>query len=202
MFLLKILNKSFIPSNLIFQNRIKYFIHKIEILEFIKKETLSFYSNWFILFFYTKCYALKKQTNYFITSLYTFFFNRQKLISYVINIHLSPTNTFVNVNTIKGYPKSFFSAGMFNFQKKQKTKQPKAVITILRALLSKFKNYKAIPVALHFNNLFSNQQSYILKRLKQKVFIKLIKSYNNASHNGCRLKKKKRLKIRTRTKKL
>lgn len=134
--------------------------------------------------------------------MYTFFFNRQKLISYVININLSLTNTFINVNSIKGNPKSFFSAGMFNFQKKQKIKQPKAIITILRALLSKFKIYKAKPVALHFNNLFFNQQSYILKRLKQKIFVKLIMSYNYCSHNGCRLKKKKRIKIRTRTKKL
>jgi ribosomal protein S11 len=134
--------------------------------------------------------------------LYTFFFNRQKLISYAININLSLTNTFINVNTIKGSPKCFFSAGMFNFQKKQKIKQPKAIITILKALLLKFKVYKIKPVALHFNNLFFKQQSYILKRLKQKVFIKLIMSYNHYPHNGCRLKKKKRIKIRTRTKKL
>lgn len=108
-----------------------------------------------------------------------------------MNINLSLTNTFVNLNTIKGHPKFFYSAGMFSFQKKQKIKQPKAVITILKALLSKFKICKAKPAALHFNNLFYNQQSYILKRLKQKIFIKLVMSYNYSSHNGCRLKKKK-----------
>ena len=42
----------------------------------------------------------------------------------------------------------------------------------------------------------------IVKRLKQKVFAKLITGYTHTSHNGCRLKKKKRIKIRTRTKKL
>jgi hypothetical protein len=57
--------------------------------------------------------------------------------------------------------------------------------------LSKYKIFKMKPVALHFSNLFFNQQSYILKRLKQKVFIKEITSYNYFSHNGCRLKKKK-----------
>lgn len=151
---------------------------------------------------YTKFCALNKQMTYFISSLYTFLFNSQKLISYIISINASSTNTFVNVNSINGHPKSFLSAGMFNFQKKQKIKQPKAVITILRALLIKFKICKIKPVALHFNNLFYNHQSYVLKRLKQKIFIKLIMSYNSSSHNGCRLKKKKRIKIRTRTRKL
>lgn len=202
MFLLKIVNKSFFSPNLILQNYIAYLLHKIKILEFIKKETISFYLSWLIVFIYTKACALKNKTNYFISYLYTFFFNQQKLISYIINIDLSLTNTFINVNTIKGSPNSFFSAGMFNFQKKQKIKQPKAIITILKALLLKFKTYKFKPVALHFNNLFFKQQSYILKRLKQKVFIKLIMSYNYYPHNGCRLKKKKRIKIRTRTKKL
>jgi ribosomal protein S11 len=130
------------------------------------------------------------------------FFNHQKLISYVININLSSTNTLINLNDIKGNPKFFYSAGMFNLQKKQKTRQPKAIITILRALLSKSKIFKTKPVAVHFNNLFFNHQSYIFKKLKQKIFIKLVTSYKYGSHNGCRLKKKKRIKVRTRTRKL
>jgi small subunit ribosomal protein S11 len=202
MLLLKIVNKSFFSSNYIFQNYVKYLFYKIKILELVKKETLFFYLSWMIIFVYTKFYALKKKKNYFTSSLFTFFFNNQKLISYVININLSLTNTFINVNNIKGNPKTFFSAGMFNFQKTQKTKQPKAILTILKTLLLKFKMYKIKPVAVHFNNLFFNQQSYILKRLKQKVFVKLIMSYNYCPHNGCRLKKKKRIKVRTRTRKL
>ena len=38
--------------------------------------------------------------------------------------------------------------------------------------------------------------------VKKKVFTKLIASYRCYSHNGCRLKKKKRIKVRTRTRKL
>jgi len=38
---------------------------------------------------------------------YISFFNSQKLISYVININLSSTNTLINVNSIKGNPKFF-----------------------------------------------------------------------------------------------
>lgn len=91
---------------------------------------------------------------------------------------------------------------MFNLQKKQKIKQPKAIIIILRALLLKSKIFKTKPVAVHFNNLFFNYQSYIFKKLKKKIFAKIMISYIFTSHNGCRLKKKKRVKIRTRTRKL
>jgi len=91
---------------------------------------------------------------------------------------------------------------MFNLQKKQKIRQPKAMIVILRALLLKSKIFKTKPVAIHFNNLFFNYQSYIFKKLKRKIFIKLIVNYIFGSHNGCRLTKKKRIKIRTRTRKL
>ena len=61
MFLLKIVNKSF--PNLILQNYIAYLFHKIKILEFIKKETISFYLSWLIVFIYTKVCALKNKTN-------------------------------------------------------------------------------------------------------------------------------------------
>jgi len=202
MLLLKIANKSFSSHDLINYNYIKHLVHNIEVLEFVKKETFSFYARWLFLFIFTNLYNLKIKTNYFASCIALSFFINQKLISYVININLSLTNTLINVNDIKGNPKFFYSAGMFSLQKRQKTRQPKAIITILRALLSKSKSFKIKPVAVHFNNLFFNHQSYIFKKLKQKVFIKLVTSYSYRPHNGCKLKKKKRIKIRTRTRKL
>jgi len=191
MLLLKIVNKSFFLHNLINHNYIRYLFHNIKILEFIKEDTFSYYVQWLFLFMFTNLYNLKVKTNYFMSHMSLSFFNHQKLISYVININLSSTNTLINLNDIKGNPKFFYSAGMFNLQKKQKTRQPKAIITILRALLSKSKIFKTKPVAVHFNNLFFNHQSYIFKKLKQKIFMKLVTSYKYGSHNGCRLKKKK-----------
>lgn len=199
---LKIANKSFFSFNLINQNYFKHLFYKIKILRFIKKETFSFYLSWLIFFTFTKLYHIKTKINYFTSHILFSFFTHQKLISYIININLSLTNTLINVNDIKGSPKFFYSAGMFNLQKTQKIRQPKAIITILKALLVKIKIFRTKPVALHFNNLFFNHQSYIFKKLKQKIFVKLVTSYNYYPHNGCRLKKKKRIKIRTRTKKL
>jgi len=155
-----------------------------------------------LLFIFINLYDLKSKTNYFISYIRISFFNNQKLISYILSINLSLTNTIININDIKGNPKFFYSAGMFNLQKKQKIKQPKTIMTMLRTLLLKSKPYKAKPVAIHFNNLLLNHQSYIFKKLKQKTFTKLFVNYRYRPHNGCRLKKEKRIKIRTRTIKL
>ena len=202
MLLLKIAKNSFFSQNALTPNYIKYSLHNIEILNFIKEESFSYYVRWLLLCVFTNLYNLKTKINYFVSYIYFSFFNSQKLISYIINISLSSTNTIINVNTIKGNPKFFYSAGMFKLQKAQKTRQPKAIITILRALLLKSKIFKTKPAALHFNNLFFNHQSYIFKRLKRKVFTKLITSYIYRPHNGCRLRKKRRIKIRTKTRKL
>merc|ERR1712157_163054 len=102
------------------------------------------------------------------------------------------------MGTLKAILNFFIQQECLIYKKKQKIKQPKAVITILRALLLKFKPYKIKPIAVHFNNVFLNHQSYIFKKLKQKTFTKLFVNYRYRSHNGCRLKKKKRIKIRTR----
>ena len=202
MLLLKIANKSLFSYNIIIHKYIKHLFHNIEVIEFVKKETFSHYAQWLLLLTFTNLYNLKIKTNYFISYIYISFFNNQKLISYILSISLSSTNTLINVNGIKGNPKFFYSAGMFNLQKKQKTRQPKAIITILRALLVKSKIFKTKPAAIHFNNVFFNHQSYVFKKLKQKVFTKLVKTYAYRSHNGCRLRKKKRIKVRTRTRKL
>lgn len=197
MFLLKIVNKSFFSLNLITQNYTKYLSHKILILKFVKKEAIAFFLSWFTVFILAKFRIIQKKLDYFISYLFFSFFNCQKLINYVIYFNLSPTNTFININSITGNPKRFYSAGMFDLKKKQKTQQPKAIITMLRSFLLSFKNFKIKPVALHFNNLLFNKQSYICKKLKEKIFIKLITIYTCYPHNGCRMKKRKRIKIRT-----
>ena len=199
MFLLKITNKLLSSYKLTLRNDLKYLEKIIEILK-LRKKTFSCSATWLLLLIFTNLQTLNVKTSFFISCIYYYYFKNRKLISYIISINLFPTNTLINVNNIKGNPKLFYSAGMLNLQKKQKIRQPKAIITILRALLLKLKIYKIKPVALHFNNLYFRHQSYIFKKLKQKTFTKLVVTYNYSSHNGCRLKKKKRIKIRTRSK--
>ena len=119
---------------------------------------------------------------------------KQNLIVYVININLTNTNTLVSVTDIKGNVKIFYSSGQVNLKGKQKTKQPAALINILKLLIVKAKFIQNKPLALHFKNTKPYYESFIIRMLKKKFFIKTIRSYNLQPHNGCRPKKIKRFK--------
>jgi ribosomal protein S11 len=122
---------------------------------------------------------------------------KENLVSYIININLSPTNTLVNVTDINGNPKISFSAGLVKLTKKQKKAQPMALINIFKVLLLKAKFLENKPVALHFKNTKIFYESLIIKMLKERLFIKSVHSHNLSPHNGCRPKKLKRIKRRT-----
>lgn len=123
---------------------------------------------------------------------------KQNLIVYIININLTNTNTLVSITDIKGNVKIFYSSGQVNLKGKQKTKQPAALINILKLLMVKAKFIQNKPLALHFKNTKPHYESFIIKMLKKKFFIKTIRSYNLQPHNGCRPKKIKRFKKRRR----
>ena len=117
---------------------------------------------------------------------------KQNLVSYIVHINLTSTNTLVSVTDIKGNVKLFYSSGQVNLKGKQKTKQPAALINILKRLLLKAKFMQNEPLAIHFKNTRSHYEAFIVRMLKTKFFIKTIRSYNMQPHNGCRPKKIKR----------
>ena len=119
------------------------------------------------------------------------------IIDYIININLSLTNTLVCVTNTDGKVLLSFSSGLVNLTKRQKKTQPMALINIFKVLLIKAGFLKNKPVALHFKNTKSFYESTVIKILKDKLFIKTIQSYNLVPHNGCRPKKLKRIKRRT-----
>jgi len=122
---------------------------------------------------------------------------KENMISYIVNINLSLTNTIISVTDIKGNPKISLSAGLINLTKRQKKTQPMALINIFKVLLLKARFLKKNPIALHFKNTKPYYESLIIKVLKDKLYIKSIQSYNLSPHNGCRPKKIKRVKRRT-----
>lgn len=122
---------------------------------------------------------------------------KENLVTYIINVNLSPTNTLVNITDVNGNPKISFSAGLVKLTKKQKKIQPMALINIFKVLLLKATFIQNKPIALHFKNTKIFYESLIIKMLKDKLFIKSIYSHNLAPHNGCRPKKLKRIKRRT-----
>lgn len=122
---------------------------------------------------------------------------KQNLISFLIKFNLTLTNTFINVTDIKGNLILSLSAGRVELQKRQKTSQPNALIQILKHLFLKAKFLQNKTVGLQFKNLKSYHELIIINILKNKIFIKSLRSYNLYPHNGCRPKKIKRFKYRT-----
>ena len=121
----------------------------------------------------------------------------QNIVSYIINVVLSPTNTVVNITDINGNVLISISAGLANLTKFQKKSQPTALITIFKLLMLKSKFLENKAVALHFKNVKRFHEALIIKALKRFVLIKSFQSYNLTPHNGCRPKKLKRIKRRT-----
>lgn len=117
-----------------------------------------------------------------------------KLINYILIINSSLTNTVVNLTDTKGKLIISLSAGQLNLKGKQKRKQPSVLIMLLKELLIKTQFVKNKTIAVHFKNTKAYHESLVLSMLSEKFFIQFIKSYNLLPHNGCRPKKLKRLK--------
>ena len=124
-------------------------------------------------------------------------FIKQNTISYIINITLTSTNTLVTVNDIKGNTLVSVSAGMINLTKFQKRSQPTALLNIFKIILLKSRFLKKSVVALHFNNVKRFHELFFLSVLKEFFLIKSVQSNNLFPHNGCRPKKIKKIKRRT-----
>lgn len=123
--------------------------------------------------------------------------SKQNLISYIINVNLSLTNTLINITDSKGNTKKSFSAGHVKLTKTQKRLQPLALAKIFKFLLMKSWFLKQNPVALHFKNVRRFHLETIIKWLNDKMFIQSVQTFNFLPHNGCRPKKLRRFKRRT-----
>jgi len=120
--------------------------------------------------------------------------NHQDLmIMYVINISFLKANTTIHVSDTDGNLKLFYSAGSVGLTGKQKRKRRIAVVKLISLLIKKAAFLAKKPIALHLNNV-NFYQNLIVNKLKQTLYIKVIKSFNQAPYNGCRKKKVRRKK--------
>ena len=125
------------------------------------------------------------------------FFIKQSSVSYIINITLTSTNTFVTVTDIKGNVLISISSGVIKSTKFQKRAQPTALLNIFKIILVKSKFLKNSVVSIHFNNVKRFHELFFLSALKDSFLIKSFQSSNLLPNNGCRPKKIKRIKKRT-----
>ena len=123
--------------------------------------------------------------------------DRHYPINYILTLSVSPTNTLINLSNSIGKPLISLSSGSINLKKRQKTLQPLAIINLLKSLIliANFKNNESLTI--HFKNLKSYYESLVINLLKNVIFIKSVKSSNLQPHNGCRPKKLRRIKKRT-----
>ena len=121
-------------------------------------------------------------------------------VTYIINLNITLTNTILNVTDLKGNVLISMSSGSVNLSSRQKKQQPLALINLFKSLAIKAKFLNNKPIALHFKNTKSFYESLAINLLKPKYYIISIQSYNLSPHNGCRPKKLKRAKIRTKRK--
>ena len=115
------------------------------------------------------------------------------MVMYIINISFLKANTTIHVSDVKGNVKLFYSAGSVGLTGKQKRKRRIAIVKLISLLIKKANFLGNKPVAVHLNNV-NFYQSLIINKLKQTLFIKVIKSFNQAPYNGCRKPKVRRKK--------
>lgn len=124
------------------------------------------------------------------------------LVTYVIDITFSRTNTLLHLMDFSGNLKFFCSAGLLKYKGKSKKKARYLIFRdMFRILNSKLKFLKSQPLALHLKNVGSAKFWIVKKFLKKKLFVKIVKSYDLYPHNGCRKKKVRRKKIRIKLRK-
>lgn len=119
-------------------------------------------------------------------------------VMYILEISFSKKNTLFHISDCSGNMKFFYSAG--SFQQKGKGKISRSVVLrkFYRLLVSKLKFVKRVPIAVHFKNADSNM-FWFLKKLKKKFFVVVVKHFIQYSYNGCRKKKIRRKKFKSRS---
>lgn len=119
-------------------------------------------------------------------------------VVYIIEISFAKRNTLFHISDCLGNTKFFYSAGSFQQKGKNKVSHLIVLRKFYRMLILKLKFLKKVPVAIHFKNTDSNM-FWFLQKLKKKLFISVVKHFNYYPYNGCRQKKIRRKKFKSKS---
>lgn len=117
-------------------------------------------------------------------------------VTYVLQISFTKTNTFFQVFQYDGTLIFFTSAGALGYTGKRKRSRSIIFKSFYKILMTKLTFLKGKTLAVHFKNVGFNKV-WMLKKLRKKLFVKIVRNYNLYPHNGCRKPKVRRKKIRT-----
>lgn len=117
-------------------------------------------------------------------------------VCYIINITFFKTNIVIHLSDIQGNTKLFYSTGDIGLRGKRKKKRKIGINKLMSLFTKKVLFINGNPTALHLNNVKSYKR-LIVRRLKKKIWITTVKSFNLTPYNGCRkkiIRRKKRKK--------
>jgi ribosomal protein S11 len=117
------------------------------------------------------------------------------IIMYIIDVTFSRSNTFLHIMDASGKLKFYCSAGHLEYKGKSKKDHFDVFKSMYHIIVTKLKFLKNKPVALHLKNV-GFRRFWIIKKLKKKIFIKIIRVFNCFPFNGCRKKKIRRTKFK------
>jgi len=123
-----------------------------------------------------------------------FTFYKDSLILYIVDVTFARTNTLLHIMDFSGKLKFYSSAGLVKYSGKSKKARFSVFRDLYRFLFTKLKGLGSKPIALHLRNVGSHK-FWIIEKLKKKLYIKSIRSFNSYPFNGCRKKKVKRKKF-------
>ena len=111
--------------------------------------------------------------------------------------NLNYSNFKIHVTDADGNMEYSVNSGLLQFRGSQKTSRH-AILAIVNRLVSKKHYYLGRNMAIHIKGFVRKYNKLITSKVKNNFTVKLIRYYNLHPHNGCRPKKIRRLKTRTR----
>ena len=114
-----------------------------------------------------------------------------------MTLNVLQTNSLINLAKPNGNILISLSGGYINLKKRQKKLQPLALINLLKSLCLMVNFKPTESIAIHFKNVKPFYTTVIIKMLKRVFFIRSTKSFHLQPHNGCRPKKLRKFKKRT-----
>jgi ribosomal protein S11 len=177
-----------------YYNQIQHSVNKFFTVLHLKKQYLNKIQ--------TKASLLNKlkKTNYKKVGLRSFntsinFYN-PPFVTYILEISFSKKNTLFHLSDYSGNIKFFYSAGSLKLSGKGKTLRVPVLRRFYKLLVSRLKFVRKVPIAVHFKNVNLNL-FWFIKKLKKKFLITIVQSSQKYPYNGCRHKKVRRKKFKS-----
>lgn len=185
----------------------KFFIYKL--INFLKKKIkLHDLLNIFLSFKKNKIFIIENTflLNNIVNKVSPVNFYGNNLINFILNIKITKNNIYFNIADIKGHTKFLYSASSVIQDKKdllkEKKQTQKLLVNMLKFLINKTKFIQKKVLAIHFTGTKIFQETFITNVIKKVFLLQYIKSFNSFPYNGCRPKKIKKVKVRTKRLKL